>query len=275
MERIFVKGNFLQWTHIHDYISIKIKKIKKSTINATEILKPKPYESTVKILPAYVAMIADCHFLMFVLLLLPMIIFSPHLLMDSKSYMDTHPYFNPPTGFQTYFLLPVMLARSASLPVHCPIVCCTFSFFSPLLALWKANEESWAEGSFCVLVKKNNLCQRKVLQQLCCRTCSLNGWRNHYGPTCRWRSANLYYQPRTSNRELCWEVSRCQNYNKPTFTCVYGFGRTCQGVATGINNKQLIIWFSILWPKHGCQIFVTFCFLFGSRDKFGEAHWLN
>ncbi|XP_062310259.1 proprotein convertase subtilisin/kexin type 5b isoform X2 [Osmerus eperlanus] len=36
-----------------------------------------------------------------------------------------------------------------------------------------ANEESWAEGSFCVLVKKNNLCQRKVLQQLCCRTCSL------------------------------------------------------------------------------------------------------
>uniref|UniRef100_A0A8C9V0U4 Proprotein convertase subtilisin/kexin type 5b n=1 Tax=Scleropages formosus TaxID=113540 RepID=A0A8C9V0U4_SCLFO len=38
-----------------------------------------------------------------------------------------------------------------------------------------ANEESWAEGSFCVLVKKNNLCQRKVLQQLCCRTCSLKG----------------------------------------------------------------------------------------------------
>uniref|UniRef100_A0A8C1MN45 Proprotein convertase subtilisin/kexin type 5b n=1 Tax=Cyprinus carpio TaxID=7962 RepID=A0A8C1MN45_CYPCA len=37
------------------------------------------------------------------------------------------------------------------------------------------NEESWAEGSFCVLVKKNNLCQRKVLQQLCCRTCSLKG----------------------------------------------------------------------------------------------------
>ncbi|KAM9810285.1 proprotein convertase subtilisin/kexin type 5b isoform 1-T1 [Neosynchiropus ocellatus] len=38
-----------------------------------------------------------------------------------------------------------------------------------------ANEESWAEGSFCVLVKKNNLCQRKVLQQLCCRTCSQKG----------------------------------------------------------------------------------------------------
>uniref|UniRef100_A0A8C2A1W1 Proprotein convertase subtilisin/kexin type 5b n=1 Tax=Cyprinus carpio TaxID=7962 RepID=A0A8C2A1W1_CYPCA len=38
-----------------------------------------------------------------------------------------------------------------------------------------SNEESWAEGSFCVLVKKNNLCQRKVLQQLCCRTCSLKG----------------------------------------------------------------------------------------------------
>uniref|UniRef100_A0AAV2MQD7 P/Homo B domain-containing protein n=1 Tax=Knipowitschia caucasica TaxID=637954 RepID=A0AAV2MQD7_KNICA len=31
-----------------------------------------------------------------------------------------------------------------------------------------ANEESWAEGSFCVLVKRNNLCQRKLflLQQL-------------------------------------------------------------------------------------------------------------
>uniref|UniRef100_A0A8C5DYB4 Proprotein convertase subtilisin/kexin type 5 n=1 Tax=Gouania willdenowi TaxID=441366 RepID=A0A8C5DYB4_GOUWI len=38
-----------------------------------------------------------------------------------------------------------------------------------------ANEESWAEGSFCMLVKKNNLCQRKVLQQLCCRTCSQKG----------------------------------------------------------------------------------------------------
>uniref|UniRef100_A0A8C7Z5V2 Proprotein convertase subtilisin/kexin type 5b n=1 Tax=Oryzias sinensis TaxID=183150 RepID=A0A8C7Z5V2_9TELE len=38
-----------------------------------------------------------------------------------------------------------------------------------------ANEESWAEGSFCVLVKKNNLCQRRVLQQLCCRTCSQKG----------------------------------------------------------------------------------------------------
>ncbi|NXV23312.1 PCSK5 convertase, partial [Cepphus grylle] len=34
-----------------------------------------------------------------------------------------------------------------------------------------ATEESWAEGGFCMLVKKNNLCQRKVLQQLCCRTC--------------------------------------------------------------------------------------------------------
>ncbi|KAK1176048.1 proprotein convertase subtilisin/kexin type 5-like [Acipenser oxyrinchus oxyrinchus] len=38
-----------------------------------------------------------------------------------------------------------------------------------------ATEETWAEGSFCVLVKKNNLCQRKVLQQLCCRTCSRKG----------------------------------------------------------------------------------------------------
>ena len=49
---------------------------------------------------------------------------------------------------------------------------------SLLPGLWKANEESWAEGSFCVLVKKNNLCQRKVLQQLCCRTCSQKGWRD-------------------------------------------------------------------------------------------------
>uniref|UniRef100_H3APK0 Proprotein convertase subtilisin/kexin type 5b n=1 Tax=Latimeria chalumnae TaxID=7897 RepID=H3APK0_LATCH len=41
--------------------------------------------------------------------------------------------------------------------------------------LRKATEETWAEGSFCVLVKQNNLCQRKVLQQLCCKTCSLKG----------------------------------------------------------------------------------------------------
>ncbi|CAO2584934.1 Proprotein convertase subtilisin/kexin type 5 [Lemmus lemmus] len=38
-----------------------------------------------------------------------------------------------------------------------------------------ATEESWAEGGFCMLVKKNNLCQRKVLQQLCCKTCTLQG----------------------------------------------------------------------------------------------------
>ncbi|KAG8455262.1 hypothetical protein GDO86_001457 [Hymenochirus boettgeri] len=36
-----------------------------------------------------------------------------------------------------------------------------------------ATEEAWAEGGFCTLVKKNNLCIRKVLQQLCCRTCTL------------------------------------------------------------------------------------------------------
>lgn len=52
---------------------------------------------------------------------------------------------------------------------------------SLLPGLWKANEESWAEGSFCVLVKKNNLCQRKVLQQLCCRTCSQKGWWDSVG----------------------------------------------------------------------------------------------
>ncbi|KAM4809929.1 proprotein convertase subtilisin/kexin type 5 [Rhinophrynus dorsalis] len=38
-----------------------------------------------------------------------------------------------------------------------------------------ATEEAWAEGGFCMLVKKNNLCLRKVLQQLCCRTCTLQG----------------------------------------------------------------------------------------------------
>uniref|UniRef100_A0A6I8NZU5 Proprotein convertase subtilisin/kexin type 5 n=1 Tax=Ornithorhynchus anatinus TaxID=9258 RepID=A0A6I8NZU5_ORNAN len=38
-----------------------------------------------------------------------------------------------------------------------------------------AKEESWNEGSFCMLVKKNNLCQRKVLQQLCCKTCTFKG----------------------------------------------------------------------------------------------------
>lgn len=38
-----------------------------------------------------------------------------------------------------------------------------------------ATEESWAEGGFCMLVKKNNLCQRKVLQQLCCKTCTFQG----------------------------------------------------------------------------------------------------
>lgn len=60
------------------------------------------------------------------------------------------------------------------------------------------------------------------------------------------------------------------------FTCVYGFGRTCQGVATGINNKQLIIWFGILWPKHGCQIFVTFVFYLGPEIK-SERHtdWIS
>lgn len=215
-------------------------------------------------------------FLMFVLLFLPMIFF-PHLLMDSKSYMDTSTHLLDLKPVSCYLSCSPDLHHFLSTAQSSTVL---FPFFSPLPALWKANEESWAEGSFCVLVKKNSLCQRKVLQQLCCRTCSLNGWRNRNGPTCRWRSANLYFQPRTSNMGLCWEVSRCQNYNKPTFSCVCGFGRTCQGVVTGINNKQLIIWFSILWPKHGCQIFVPlffFClfFKFGSRDKTREAHCLN
>lgn len=150
-----------------------------------------------------------------------------------------------------------MITWSASLPVHCPIVCSALFLTSlPLPALRKANEESWAEGSFCVLVKKNNLCQRKVLQQLCCRTCSLKGWRNHNGSTCRWFSANLYFQPRN-----LYYGTMLRGFSVPElqqtylFTCVCGFGRTCQGVMTGINNKQQIIWFSILWPKHGCQNF--------------------
>lgn len=88
---------------------------------------------------------------------------------------------------------PCLLTNHTALNHHkwfcpCVSVCVCVSFLpspsplpthpslSPLPALWKANEESWAEGSFCVLVKKNNLCQRKVLQQLCCRTCSQKGW---------------------------------------------------------------------------------------------------
>lgn len=221
-------------------------------------------------------------FLMFVLLLLPMISFSPPTFWWIPNRTWTPPYLNPSAGFKTvscylswspdlhHFLSPLPNRLLSFFFFFSPP-----TFFSPLPALWKANEESWAEGSFCVLVKKNNLCQRKVLQQLCCRTCSLNGWRN------RLHSANLYCQPRTSNMGLCWEVSRCQNYNKPTFTCVCGFGRTCQGVATGINNKQQIIWFSILWPKHGCQNFCTHFFIFilfylGSEIK-SERHtdWIS
>lgn len=49
-----------------------------------------------------------------------------------------------------------------------------------------ATEESWAEGGFCMLVKKNNLCQRKVLQQLCCKTCTFQGWAATLHPcSCR------------------------------------------------------------------------------------------
>lgn len=148
---------------------------------------------------------------------------------------------------------------------HSPAV---FLLLSPLPALWKANEESWAEGSFCVLVKKNNLCQRKVLQQLCCRTCSLKGWRNFSGPTCRSRSANLY----SSREPRIWDyivrfLDARTTTNLPLSLCVCVYvcmcacvcvDRSCQGGATGISNKQQIIHVSILWPKHGCQIFVPF-----------------
>lgn len=60
--------------------------------------------------------------------------------------------------------------------------------YSPslLLTSGKATEESWAEGGFCMLVKKNNLCQRKVLQQLCCKTCTFQGWAATLHPcSCR------------------------------------------------------------------------------------------
>ncbi len=75
------------------------------------------------------------------------------------------------------------------------------------------------------------------------------------------------------------EVSRCQNYNKPTFylcvsVCVYEcecVDRSCQGGATGISNKQQIIHVSILWPKHGCQIFVPFS-SFWVQEKNLERH---
>lgn len=56
--------------------------------------------------------------------------------------------------------------------------------------------------------------------------------------------------------------------------CVYEcecVDRSCQGGATGISNKQQIIHVSILWPKHGCQIFVPLS-SFWVQEKNLERH---
>lgn len=87
--------------------------LKKCTINATEILKPKPYKSTVKIMPAYVAVIADCRFLMFVLLLLPMIIF-PHTFWWIPNHTWTHTL----TSTHLLDLKPVSCYLSCSPDLH-------------------------------------------------------------------------------------------------------------------------------------------------------------
>lgn len=74
------------------------------------------------------------------------------------------------------------IPQSASLANQNLLPCVYIMLLSsstPPLSRWlpgKATEESWAEGGFCMLVKKNNLCQRKVLQQLCCKTCTFQGW---------------------------------------------------------------------------------------------------
>lgn len=98
-----------------------------------------------------------------------------HLWLEKKLFLSPEPSW-PITCHST--------TSNGSSVCLCLFVCmCVHNLFQtspvPLLpGLWKANEESWAEGSFCVLVKKNNLCQRKVLQHLCCRTCSQKGWRD-------------------------------------------------------------------------------------------------
>lgn len=110
---------------------------------------------------------------------------NPTGLQSFSSSMNTSPVIGlkNKTKNSSCHLTPLLQSHGSSC-LSWPIPCrfCPV-FFSPspltlLPGLWKANEESWAEGSFCVLVKKNNLCQRKVLQQLCCRTCSLKGWRD-------------------------------------------------------------------------------------------------
>lgn len=108
------------------------------TIKVTAIIKPDPHESTVKIMPRYIAMIAD-QFLNVYSPSPPYDLLPPphtHTYQWIPNHTWTTPYFNPSTGFKTCFLLPVMISWSASLPVHCPIVCCTFTFFlSSLLFL--------------------------------------------------------------------------------------------------------------------------------------------
>ena len=89
------------------------------------------------------------------------------------------------TKFSSCWLLPNDLfqsPQSASLANHNLLPCVSIMLLSSStspVSCWipgKATEESWAEGGFCMLVKKNNLCQRKVLQQLCCKTCTFQGW---------------------------------------------------------------------------------------------------
>lgn len=116
------------------------------------------------------------------------------------SQMDTNHIYCWTANFslKTLLLTEITLGGPNSLPADCSwmnlfqppqiylfgqsktslrVSCCS-RLHSPslLLTSGKATEESWAEGGFCMLVKKNNLCQRKVLQQLCCKTCTFQGW---------------------------------------------------------------------------------------------------
>lgn len=150
---------------------------------------------------------------------------------------------------------------------------------SLLPALWKANEESWAEGSFCVLVKKNNLCQRRVLQQLCCRTCSQKGWRDadtgrkgsprwdvgHTGGTPPSQSLCPRIHSHIIYKRICASLQglhrRCDDRtttNLPFF-CTgthvvrmqkrLGLASRRNENKTNKKNKSV----GILWPKHRCQ----------------------
>ncbi|CAI5786880.1 convertase subtilisin kexin type 5 isoform X2 [Podarcis lilfordi] len=75
-----------------------------------------------------------------------------------------------------------------------------------------ATEESWAEGGFCMLVKKNNLCQRKVLQQLCCRT-----WEN-IGP-----------------------LGHCQVCDDSCSKCPEPTSENCTGCTSSLNDGRCVL----------------------------------